>query len=59
MDYVWSSQPTPKGLTQLPPDVVTGADLVYAPPAYDDLVGALTALAAPHTLLFLTIKRRG
>ncbi|GAB4817050.1 hypothetical protein N2152v2_004096 [Parachlorella kessleri] len=59
LDYVWSSLPTPEELTQPPPDIVTGADLVYDPAAYDDLVGALTALAAPHTLLFLAIKRRG
>lgn len=40
-------------------DVVTAADVVYQPEQYAALAATLQALAAPHTLVYLSYKRRG
>lgn len=40
-------------------DVITAADVVYQPEAYEALAATLRALAAPHTLVLLAYKRRG
>ncbi|KAL4420405.1 hypothetical protein ABPG75_010061 [Micractinium tetrahymenae] len=40
-------------------DVITAADVVYQPECYAELAATLRALAAPHTLVFLSFKRRG
>lgn len=59
VDYAWGDDPPPSELQQPPPDIITGADLVYDPKQYGALVAALERLAAPHTLVFLAIKLRG
>jgi hypothetical protein len=59
VDYRWAAPELPPQLDQPPPDLVTAADLVYDPGTYDDLVAALVAVAAPHTLVYMAIKCRG
>lgn len=40
-------------------DVITAADVVYVPDSYAELASTLRALSAPHTLVFLSFRRRG
>ncbi|KAL4424672.1 hypothetical protein ABPG77_004479 [Micractinium sp. CCAP 211/92] len=40
-------------------DVITAADVVYVPESYAELASTLRALSAPHTLVFLSFRRRG
>jgi hypothetical protein len=55
-DYTWGTEVA--GLGE-PPDLITGADIVYQQEHFPALVQTLDTLAAGHTLIYLAFRLRG
>lgn len=56
LHYSWGTSTTALGS---PPDVIVGADLLYAPENHKLLLDSLRQLCASHTLIFLAFRFRG
>ena len=54
--HCWGEDVTP---LMPPPDLITGADVVYQQEHFDALISTLQDLAAPHTVIYLAFKLRG
>ena len=56
VDHAWGEDVSVLGR---PPDVITGADVIYEEQHYPALLATLGQLAAPHTLILLAFRLRG
>ena len=56
LEHAWGSGVAPLGD---PPDLITGADIVYQEEHFPALLRTLDSLAAPHTLIYLGFRLRG
>jgi Lysine methyltransferase len=59
VDHVWGEDVAALSLQGRPPDVITGADIIYEERHYPALLATLRGLAAPHTLIYLASRLRG
>lgn len=56
VDYAWGSH---VALLGEPPDLITGADIVYQKECFPQLVQTLEEASAPHTVIYLAFRLRG
>ena len=56
VDYAWGSHVAVLGE---PPDIITGADIVYQKEFFPQLVHTLESASAPHTIIYLAFRLRG
>jgi protein N-lysine methyltransferase METTL21A len=59
VDYAWGEDVSALSPQGRPPDVITGADIIYEERHYPALLATLQGLAAPHTLIYLASRLRG
>jgi hypothetical protein len=56
VDYAWGSQVAVLGA---PPDLITGADIVYQEEYFPQLVQTLEDASTPYTVIYLAFRLRG
>ena len=56
VNFAWGSDAATLGR---PPDLVTGADVVYEEHCFPALLATIEALSAAHTVTFLAYRMRG
>jgi Lysine methyltransferase len=59
VDHAWGEDVAALLPQGRPPDVITGADIIYEERHYPALLATLRGLAAPHTLIYLASRLRG
>ena len=59
VDHAWGEDVAALSPQGRPPDVITGADIIYEERHYPALLATLQGLAAPHTLIYLASRLRG
>lgn len=59
VDHAWGEDVAALSPQGRPPDVITGADIIYEERHYPALLATLQGLAAPHTVIYLASRLRG